>query len=89
MRPSRHDSRGPFSFFKCPRPIALQEARERAVGEDPSLRLAARAVVALVLGVDDPLHGCEADRARLAELSMDRKAGAERSDLARSREAAG
>ena len=65
------------------RPIALEQARERAIGEQAALGLAARAVIALALGVDDALHGGAADRTRLPVAPVDRHALAKRRDVAR------
>src|SRR5512144_924647 len=53
------------------RPARLEQARERAIGEHLSAGLTARAVIGLVLRVDDPLHRSAADRARLTEAAMD------------------
>src|SRR6266478_9406365 len=44
-------------FFERARPVGAQEARQRAVREQPAARLALRAVVGLVVGVTDALHG--------------------------------
>src|SRR5262245_51952178 len=46
-----------LQFLDALRPVVLQQARQRPIGEQPSPGLTARAVVALVLGVDDALHG--------------------------------
>src|SRR5439155_1090252 len=53
------------------RPVLLQQARERAVGEERPARLAAGTVVRLVPRVDDPLHGRAADRTRLPVAAVD------------------
>jgi hypothetical protein len=53
------------------RPIGVEQPRERAIGEELAAGLAARAVVALVLGVDDVLHLRATRRAGLAELAVD------------------
>jgi hypothetical protein len=37
-------------------PVAVEQARERAVGKQAAAGLAARAVVGLVVGADDALH---------------------------------
>ncbi len=52
------------------RPVVLQQPRKRAVREKLPAGLAARAVVALVLGVDDSLHRRIAYRAGLAVPSV-------------------
>src|SRR5207253_8749160 len=46
-----------LQLLDAPRPIALEEPGQRAVRQQHAARLAARAVVGLVLGVDDALHG--------------------------------
>src|SRR5258708_25542772 len=51
---------------------SLEQARERAVGEDLAAGLAARAVVGLVLGVHDALHRRAAHRAGFAKSSVQR-----------------
>src|SRR6185369_13125563 len=47
---------GGSAFVDRPRPVVLEQARQRPVGEQAALGLAHRAVVALVRGVDDALH---------------------------------
>src|SRR5438093_6210856 len=64
-------------LLEAPRPVALEEPGERAVGEQHAARLAARAVVGLVLGVDDALHGRAAVGTGLAVAPMDGHAVAE------------
>src|SRR5262245_25202955 len=63
------------------RPVALQQRRQPAVGEQLAAALAHRAVVALVVRVADALHGRTADRARLAVAAVHGHALAERGDL--------
>src|ERR1041385_8245065 len=58
------------------RPVVVEEAGERAVGEEFAAGLAAGAVVGLVFGVDDVLHGRAAVGARFAVAAVDRHAGA-------------
>ena len=70
-----------LELLERPRPVAVQQPRQRAVGEQPAAGLAARAVVGLVLGVDDALHRRAADRAGLAEAAVHRHPRAERRDL--------
>ena len=65
------------------RPIIFEKSRERAVGENATLGLAARAIVGLVVGVADALNGGAADRAGLTEAAVDGHARTERSDLLR------
>src|SRR5512137_1601114 len=60
-----------------PRPVVLEQAGERSVGEDPSTGLAAWTVVGLARGVDDALHRGPAGRAGLPVAAMDRHALAE------------
>src|SRR4051812_7360537 len=76
--------------FSCPeflevvdrlRPVVLQQPGERSVREELSARLAPRAVVGLVLGVDDALDRRLADRAGLPVLAMHREVLPERRDL--------
>ena len=52
------------------RPVVLEQAGHRAVGQNAAARLAARAVVRLVVGVADPLDGRAADRTRLPEAAV-------------------
>src|SRR5438128_1708777 len=59
-----------FQFFEVARPIVLEQARQRTVGENLAPGLAARAVVRLIVGVDDALNRRSADRTRLAESAM-------------------
>src|SRR5687767_5847947 len=62
-------------------PILLQQPRERAVGEETAAGLTARAVVRLVVGVADALHGRAAHRTRLAEPAVHRHLRTERGDF--------
>src|SRR5207237_4035679 len=70
-----------FHFFESPGPVGLEEAGEGAIGEQAAAGLAARAVVDLVLGVDDPLHRRAADRARAPIAAVDGHLLAERGDV--------
>src|SRR6185503_11504730 len=65
------------------RPALLQQPRQRAVGEDPSAGLAARAVVGFILRVDDALNRRAADRAGLAVAPVHRHLLAEGGHLFR------
>src|SRR5262245_32576785 len=65
------------------RPVLLEEARQGPIGEQLSAGLAGRAVVRLVLGVDDPLDGRPAHRARLAVAPVHGHVVAERRHLLR------
>src|SRR5262249_28117423 len=67
------------------RPVATQELRQRAVREELPTRLARRAVVGFVLGVDDPLDRRAAVGARLPVSAVHGHALAERRDLLRKR----
>ena len=70
------------------RPVAAQQLRERAVGEELAARLAGRAVVRLVLRVDDPLDRRPADGTRLAVAAVHGHPLAERGHLLRESRAA-
>src|SRR5262245_52869663 len=67
-----------FQLLEGARPVLLEQAGQRPVGEELATRLAARAVVGLVLGVDDPLDGGPAHRAWLPVAAVDRHRGMER-----------
>ena len=47
-----------FQFVQVARPVVLEQCAEGAISEDAALGLAAGAVVGLVVGIADPLHGC-------------------------------
>src|SRR5437667_9665984 len=64
-----------------PRPIVFQQARERAIRKQASAGLAGRAVVALVLGIDNPLHRRAAHGTRLLEAAMHGHLVVKRADL--------
>src|SRR5713226_9847965 len=72
-----------FELVDRARPARLEQARERAVGEDLAAGLAARAVVGLVLRVHDALHRRAAHRAGLAKSPVHRHALAKGGDLLR------
>src|SRR5712664_2530672 len=61
-----------FELVDRARPARLEQARERAVGEDLAAGLAARAVVGLVVRVDDTLDRRAAHRAGFAKSSVHR-----------------
>src|SRR5206468_1990301 len=63
--------RGSGELVDRARPALVQEPRQCAIGEDDAAGLAARAVVAFVLGIDDALHRHAADRTWLAEAAVD------------------
>src|SRR5262249_1460928 len=69
---------GVFFVLQSGRPVLFQQARHRAVCEDAAAGLAACAVVAFVVGVDDALHRRVTDRTWFFELAVDRHLGAER-----------
>src|SRR5436190_7066261 len=79
----RDPTGGLFQLVDRARKRFLQQARQRAVGEDPAAGLATRAVVGLILGVDDPLHRGAADRAGLAVPAVDRHLLVKRGDFRR------
>src|SRR5436190_23033429 len=64
-------------------PILLEQARQRAVGEQAAVRLAARTVVRLVVGIADSLHLGLANGAWLAVLAVHGHLVVKRRDLAR------
>ncbi len=59
-----------LQLVQVSRPVILEQARERPIGEDTALGLATGAVVGLVVGVADPLQRYGADRAVLAITAM-------------------
>src|SRR5436305_11157402 len=73
----------PRQFVDRLRPILFEQARQRAVGEELTVGLAARTIIGLVVGVADTLDGRAADRARFSEFSVDGHLVAERGDLGR------
>src|SRR3972149_2394868 len=72
-----------LELFQTLRPVFSQQARERAVREELSAGLAARAVVRLVLGVGDPLNGSRAHGTGLPVPAVDRHFRPERRYLLR------
>src|SRR5262249_15720335 len=75
--PGRHVA---LQLVQRARPVLLEQARESAIGEQPVAGLAAWAIVGLVLGVHDTLHGRAAVRARLTEAAVDGHVGAKGRD---------
>src|SRR5580765_829336 len=65
------------------RPVLAEEPRHRPIGQEPPAGLTPRAVVRLVLGVDDALDGGAADGAGLAETAVDGHAFSPRGYLLR------
>src|SRR3972149_2959018 len=61
-----------LELFQTLRPVFPQQARGRAVREELSAGLAARAVVRLVLGVGDPLDGSRAHGTGVPVPAVDR-----------------
>ena len=72
-----------LEFVDAARPVRLEQAGQRAVGEQLAAGLAGGAVVALVGGVPDALHRRAARRARLAVLAVHGHLGVERGHLLR------
>src|SRR5262245_32460303 len=70
-----------FQLLESLGPVAFEELRQSPVGEELAARLADRAIVRLVLGVDDPLHGRAADGTGLPIAAVYRHPLAKRSDL--------
>src|SRR5919204_5684935 len=64
-----------------PRPVTLQQPRQGSIGEQLSTGLAGRAVVGLILGVDDALDRCAAHGARLTVLAVHRHVFPKRRDF--------
>src|SRR5437762_2581683 len=66
-----------FPFVNIARPIVLEQARQRPIGQDFAPCLAARAVVGFVVGVHDALHRRAAHgvRPKFAELAAAASAG--------------
>ena len=79
-RPRRAQRRVLLELLNRARPVLLEEPRERSVGQDLPARLAARAVVDLVLRAHDPLHARAAHRARLPVPAVHRHPLAEGGD---------
>src|SRR5438067_73596 len=73
----------PRQFVDRLRPILFEQARQRAVGEQLTVGLAARTIVGLVVGVADALDGRAADGARFSKFSVHGHLIAERGDLRR------
>src|SRR4029079_10409145 len=57
-------------FFNGPRPIVLEQPRQRAIGEQLAAGLATWAVVALVFSMHDPLDRRAANGARLSKTPV-------------------
>ena len=74
-----------FQFLDAARPVGLEQPGEGAVGKQFAAGLATRAVVALVVRVDDALHQGRAHRAGLPVLAVHRHPRVERGHLLRKR----
>src|SRR5262245_29500501 len=70
-------------FLQGARPVIFEQARQGTVCKDLARRLAAGAVVGLVLRINDALHRGAAIRARLAKPAVHGHAGAESSHFLR------
>src|SRR4029078_9594433 len=57
-------------LVKRARPVVLEQPRQRAIGQQAAAGLALRAVVALVVGVDNVLDQRTANRTRLLEAGV-------------------
>ena len=62
-------------------PVVLEQARKRAVGEDPAFGLTAGTIVGFVIGIADSLHGCAAYWAGLTEPAVNSHLGTKRGDF--------
>src|SRR5208282_847289 len=72
-----------FEFVKRTRPVLVQQAGKRAIGEQAAASLAGRTIVGLVAGIADALDLGPAARARLAIATVNCHAGTKRSNLLR------
>ena len=72
---------GSLQLVDVARPARLQQPRQRAVRQHAAAGLAARAVVRLVVGIDDALHRRAAHGAGLAVAAVHRHVVAERRHL--------
>src|ERR1700724_2714443 len=70
-----------FQFLECARPVVVQQARERAVGEQAAAGLALRAIVSLVARIAYPLNLSPAARTRLPVAPMHGHLGPKRGHL--------
>src|SRR5256885_8923736 len=80
---TRAPTSAPRQFVDRLRPILFEQARQRAVGEELTVGLAARTIVGLVVGVADTLDGRAADGARFSKFSVHGHFVAEGGDLRR------
>src|SRR5688572_25885616 len=69
-----------FQFLDAARPVVLEQAGQRPVGQYAAAGLAARTVVGLVGSVPDTLHFGATDRARLAKTPVHGELRPERGD---------
>src|SRR5205085_5894824 len=63
-----------FELVQRSRPVLFQQPRQRAVREQPSARLAIRAVVGFICRIDDALDRCAAVGTRLPVTTVNRHA---------------
>src|SRR5215472_3060743 len=71
LHPAAGGGAGFLQLLQAPRPVLLEEPRERAIGQEPSAGLAGGTVVRLVVGVDDALDRRAAVRTRLPVATVD------------------
>src|SRR5205823_14892664 len=76
-----------LQLLRCLRPIFLEQQRERTVGQQLAVRLAAGTIIRLVVGVSNSLHRRAAKRTRLTELAVDGHLRPERGDVLRKTDA--
>src|SRR5487761_172288 len=74
-----------FHLVQGARPILMQKARERAVGEQAASGLAPRTIVSLVVRMPNPLNRGAASRTRQSIAAMHRHLGSKRGHLFRER----
>src|SRR5215469_1537509 len=84
-RASRSAALELFELLERLRPIALEQPRETAVGEELSASLTTRAIVRLIVGVADALHRIAAARAGLAKAPVHYHSFSKRSNALRER----
>src|SRR5437899_11284380 len=70
QRPTPRLRPPPFPLVDRPRPVVFQQPRQRPIGQELAARLTARTIIALVLGIDDPLNRRPAHETWLSEPAM-------------------
>jgi hypothetical protein len=70
-----------LQLLECLGPVPLEEPRQSAIREELPSGLTGRAVVRLVVGVADPLHGRSANRTGLPVPPVHGHPGAKRGHL--------